>query len=128
MKKSYNIYGKNINNNRIFSSVLVCFMLVGLAAYGIYFNIKSSKTDRILQQQYQRTFTDMSDYVNKAENYLLKAMAAGTPPGPPPATITSAAPARIFQAAWLMESMAEPHCISTKEAEVSKGRPAFMVM
>lgn len=81
MKKSYNIYGKNINNNRIISSVLVCFMLVGLAAYGIYFNTKSSKTDRILQQQYQRTFTDMSDYVNKAENYLLKAMAAGTPAG-----------------------------------------------
>lgn len=69
MKKSYNIIG----------SFLVCFMLVGLAVYGIYFNIKSNKSDRMLQQQYQRTFTDMTDYVNEAENYLLKAMAASTP-------------------------------------------------
>ena len=65
--------------NKILKSFLVCFMLVGLAAYGIYFNIKANKNDQIMQQQYQRTFTDMSDYVNQAENYLLKAMAAGTP-------------------------------------------------
>ena len=46
----------------------------------------------------------------------------------PPAMTTSAQPDRIFHAAWLMESIAEPHCISTKDAEVSKGRPAAMVM
>lgn len=81
MKKSYNIYKKDTNTGKTITSFLVCFMLVGLTAYGIYFNKKSNKTNRILQQQYQRTFTDMSDYVNEAENYLLKAMAAGTPVG-----------------------------------------------
>ena len=78
MNKLYNSDSR-INTGKIVSSVLVCFMLIGLAIYGIYFNIKANQNKQMIQQQYQRTFTDMADYVNQAETYLLKAMAAGTP-------------------------------------------------
>ena len=78
MNKIYNSDSR-INAGKIVGSVLVCFMLVGLAAYGIYFNIKATESKQMMQQQYQRTFTDMADYADQAETYLLKAMAAGTP-------------------------------------------------
>ena len=42
MNKSYNMNRKkNVNAGKIVGSILVCFMLVGLAVYGIYFNIKA---------------------------------------------------------------------------------------
>lgn len=78
MNKLYNNNSNNIISKTI-GTVLVCFMLVGLAAYGVYYNIEANKSKQIIQNQYQRAFADMSNYVNQAENYLLKAMAAGTP-------------------------------------------------
>ena len=45
----------------------------------MYFNNKAVKSEQVIQTQYKRTLTDMTDYVAQAENYLLKAMAAGTP-------------------------------------------------
>ncbi len=59
--------------------ILLCFTVLGLAIYGIFFNIKANNNAQILQNQYKRTLTDMTDYVSHAENYLFKAMAAGTP-------------------------------------------------
>ena len=80
MNKSYNMNRSNkVNVGKIVGSVLVCFMLVSLAVYGIYFNIKANNNQLVLQNQYRRTMTDMTDYVSQAEEYLLKAMAAGTP-------------------------------------------------
>lgn len=80
MKNSYNIHTKaKINTGKIIASVLVCFMLIGLTVYGIYYNKKANNNRLILQSQYQRTMADMTDYVGQAEEYLLKAMAAGTP-------------------------------------------------
>ena len=78
MDKLYNTK-THINTSKIIGSCLVCFMLLGLAAYGVYFNNKAVKSEQVIQTQYKRTLTDMTDYVAQAENYLLKAMAAGTP-------------------------------------------------
>lgn len=63
----------------IVGSVLTCFVLLGLTAYGVYYNIKAEKAESRLRNQYARTFEDMSDYVGNAEKYLLKALAASTP-------------------------------------------------
>ncbi len=70
---------KNISVSHIVAAVLICFTLIGLAVYGVYYNIKAEKAERALENQYHRTLTDMADYVSSAENYLLKALSTSTP-------------------------------------------------
>lgn len=70
---------KNISVSHIVAAVLMCFTLLGLAVYGVYYNIRAEKAERALENQYRRAFTDMTDYVSSAENYLLKALSTSTP-------------------------------------------------
>ena len=70
---------KQISVKSIVGAVLVCFTLLGLTVYGVYYNHKAETAQRQLEYQYSRAFTDMADYVSTAENYLLKALAASTP-------------------------------------------------
>ena len=70
---------KNISVSHIVAAVLICFTLIGLAVYGVYNNIRAERAERVLENQYHRTFTDLADYVSSAENYLLKALSTSTP-------------------------------------------------
>ncbi|MBS5842845.1 MAG: germination protein YpeB [Clostridiales bacterium] len=70
---------KNISVSHIVATVLICFTLIGLAVYGVYYNIKAERAERALENQYHHTFTDMADYVSSAEHYLLKALSTSTP-------------------------------------------------
>ena len=70
---------KNISVSHIVATVLICFTLIGLAVYGVYNNIRAERAERVLENQYHRTFTDLADYVSSAENYLLKALSTSTP-------------------------------------------------
>ncbi|MFR1518907.1 MAG: PepSY1/2 domain-containing protein [Clostridia bacterium] len=70
---------KNISVSHIVATVLICFTLIGLAIYGVYYNTKAKRAEIALENQYHRAFTDMADYVSSAENYLLKALSTSTP-------------------------------------------------
>lgn len=70
---------KNFTVSHIVATVLMCFTLMGLAVYGVYYNIKAERAETALENQYRRAFTDMTDYVDTAQNYLLKALSTSTP-------------------------------------------------
>lgn len=58
---------KNISVSHIVATVLICFTLIGLAVYGVYNNIRAERAERVLENQYHRTFTDLADYVSSAK-------------------------------------------------------------
>lgn len=68
-----------ISVGRIVAAVLTSFTLIGLAVYGVYFNIRAEKAETALENQYRRTFSDMTEYIDSAEHYLLKALSSSTP-------------------------------------------------
>lgn len=40
---------KNISVSHIVATVLICFTLIGLAVYGVYYNIKAERAERALE-------------------------------------------------------------------------------
>lgn len=71
--------GKNKNKKNIVGIILAVTMIIGLSIYGLYFNCEAKKKETKLQYQYQRTLSDMVDYIDYAEEYIFKATAASSP-------------------------------------------------
>lgn len=61
------------------ASTMVFLMLVGLTVYGVYYNKMAQDYEIALENQYNRAFTDLVEHTNNVEEYLLKALATGTP-------------------------------------------------
>lgn len=67
------------NIKSIAKKSLVCITLLGLIIYGIYYSKKAQYNENLIKNQNFKTFSDMITYVEHTENYLLKALSAGTP-------------------------------------------------
>lgn len=72
-KKECNVSVKNIVGITL-SAVLV----IVLAVYGIFYNVKYHKQEIVMQNRTEQTFSNMIEYVNTAQDYMLKAMASNS--------------------------------------------------
>ncbi len=88
---------KNVNVKNIVGASLMFLVIIGLAIYGVYYNNLAKKQQADMENQYQRAFLDMVEYVNDAQQYLLKALATGTP----------ATTSMMLDEAWRSTSQAE---------------------
>jgi len=63
---------------RVFTYVLAVVMILGLAVYGIYWNVQANKKSDDSGVAYSRAFNELLENLDDTENYLLKAMASGS--------------------------------------------------
>lgn len=82
-----------------FTFVLAVIMIVGLAVYGIYWNVEAHKPVKVDDTPYSRAFNELLENLDDAENYLLKAMASGT----------SENASMMLDEVWRSASLAESH-------------------
>ncbi len=89
-------------NMKKFNFVLAVLMIFGLAVYGIYWNVQAHKnTKEEGTAQYSRAFGELLENLDDAENYMLKAMASGSPEN------TSLMLEEVWRSATLAESHLE---------------------
>ena len=82
-----------------FTFVLAVAMIVGLAVYGIYWNVQAHKPVETDDTAYSRAFNELLENLEDAENYLLKAMASGS----------SENASMMLDEVWRCASLAESH-------------------
>lgn len=72
-KKEYNISVKNI-----VAATLTGIVVVILAVYGIFYSVQYHKQEIVIQNHTEQTFGNMMEYVNTAQDYMLKALASSS--------------------------------------------------